>query len=160
MMVSSKTESLEYNSVFSMSRPLLNLSLPGPMILSLAILCTKQQKKTFYFKFSNNGSIQSDKKHFLVNLWIQICLNIWIYEWNSEMSPELLLNLKHGVTWDYKHLVHVVSEHVTGVADVHCRLCNHNRNDSSICCVRQLECVSIKIAVFNQSYMFSLALVT
>lgn len=44
MMVSSNTESLEYISVFSVSGPPLNFSLLGPMILSLAVLRTNQQK--------------------------------------------------------------------------------------------------------------------
>lgn len=37
----------------------------------------------------------------------------------NSVSPELLLHLLQCVARDNKHLIHVVSQHVTGVADVH-----------------------------------------
>lgn len=37
-------------------------------------------------------------------------------------SPELLLHLQRRVAGDNKHLVHVISQHVAGVANVHRRL--------------------------------------
>lgn len=37
----------------------------------------------------------------------------------DSVSPELLLHLLQCVARDNKHLIHVVSQHVTGVADVH-----------------------------------------
>lgn len=46
IMVSSKTESLEYKSFFLTSWPLVNLSLLGPIILSLAFLSMEQQQKS------------------------------------------------------------------------------------------------------------------
>lgn len=38
------------------------------------------------------------------------------------VSPELLLHLLQCVARDDKHLIHVISQHVAGVADVHCCL--------------------------------------
>lgn len=38
------------------------------------------------------------------------------------VSPELLLHLQQCEARDNKHLIHVVPQHVAGVADVHRRL--------------------------------------
>lgn len=40
----------------------------------------------------------------------------------KNVSPELLLHILQGVARDNKHLIHVISQHVAGVANVHCCL--------------------------------------
>lgn len=40
----------------------------------------------------------------------------------KNVSPELLLHILQDVAGDNKHLIHVISQHVAGVANVHCCL--------------------------------------
>lgn len=97
MMVSSKTESLEYISVFSVSGAPLNFSLLGPMILSLAVLSTSQQKVILLRRRFNLSCktcvicsflahliwIRSVSIYFFIFVMTSISLRLWLHRRNG-----------------------------------------------------------------------------
>lgn len=60
-------------------------------------------------------------KKYILKLWVYV-FSLYLFYCMCLMSPELLLHLRRRVARDDEHLVHVVPQHVAGVADVHRRL--------------------------------------
>lgn len=135
IMVSSKTESSANISVFSTSPALLTRL--RPRMCSLALLGIEGKYVNIHVQYVYKSFIKFvlNDRIFLVSwtkyyLWAPNFQDFIHQDFQSQLlweyqpvvysvSPELLLYLQQCFSRDNKHLIHVFSQHVAGVADVH-----------------------------------------